>query len=168
MIIKQIQMKELLLGGVSFYGDPFTKKSGWDEDNEIGRTWKRLVKYQNEFPNRTYVANTSFQYEVHIYNEDTRKNGIFEVFIGEEVNTGIIPYQLNLKHLPQSDYLQITLKGNEIISDWGMRLFIEILPERGLQLKHQYIIQRYDERFLGMDQIEASELEAFIPVEKVK
>ena len=47
-----VRLGPLLLGGVGFYGDPFTRKSGWDSDNEIGGTWQRYSEFLSENPER--------------------------------------------------------------------------------------------------------------------
>lgn len=167
MEIELVELDAMLLGGMSFYGDPLSTKGGWDEENEIGRTWKRFMEYINCNQDRSYTIHESCFYELHIYNENTPKNGHFQVFVGEKVNTGELPVQLDSKYIPSSQYLKITLRGKEIISDWWYEIEKEIIPSRNLRRNYQYIIQAYDHRFKGMDKINDSELDAYIPVERI-
>lgn len=167
MKIDLVKLDCLLLGGMSFYGDPFSIKSGWEEENEIGKTWKRFTEFIAENPERQYSTQGSYLYEVHVYNQETPTKGYFEVFVGEEVNTQKLPIVLSSKFIDTSDYLKITLTGKEIISDWWLKLDTEIIPNRNLRRNHDYIIQAYDERFKGMVNIEDSEIDAFIPVERI-
>ncbi len=156
----------LLLGGVSFYGDPFSTKSGWDTENEIGTTWSRFVEFITANPDRPYSLNGQYMYEVHIYGSETTLKGRFEVFVGEEVTTAHLPVMLCSKYIPASDYLKITLTGKEIIGDWWQKLDSEIMPSIGIKKNPAYLIEAYDERFKGMDKIEESTLDIFIPIEK--
>lgn len=166
MELKQIHGKALFLAGLNFYGDPFSTKRGWDQENEIGHTWQRFIKYITEYPQRSYSVDSETLYEVHIYAEETEKTGIFEIFVGEEVNTTEVPFLLNLKVLPETDYLEVTLFGDEITSDWWSSVSGNELIEMGYKPGHSYLIQKYDKRFKGMDQIQDSILTAFIPIEK--
>jgi predicted transcriptional regulator YdeE len=105
-------------------------------------------------------------YEVHIYGIETRSKGYFEVFVGEEVNTAQLPVTLNSKFIPAADYLKITLVGKEITGDWWHKLDTEIMSPSGPKRNSAYLIQAYDERFKGMDRIEDSILDVYIPIEK--
>lgn len=167
MKIDLIKLDSLLLGGMSFYGDPISAKGGWEEKNEIGKTWNRFIEFITENPVRPYSAQGSYLYEVHVYNHETPTKGYFEVFVGEEVNTSELPIVLDLKFIDAANFLKITLRGKEIISDWWQKLDNEILPGRSLKRNDAYIIQAYDDRFKGLDSIEDSELDAFIPVERI-
>lgn len=167
MKIDLVNLESLLLGGMSFYGDPISTKGGWEEENEIGKTWKRFMEFINENPVRPYSVQGSYMYEVHIYNQETPTKGYFEVVVGEEVNTKELPIAIGSKFIASSDYLKITLVGKEIISDWCQKLDTEIITSRNLRRNYNYIIQAYDERFRGMNNIADSEIDVFIPVERV-
>lgn len=167
MKIDLVNLDYLLLGGMSFYGDPISTKGGWEEENEIGKTWKRFMEFIAENPVRPYSVQGHYVYEVHVYNHETPTKGYFEVFVGEEVNSKELPIALGSKFIDSSEYLKITLVGKEIISDWWKKLDTEIIPSRSLRRNHNYIIQAYDERFKGMDNIEDSEIDAFIPVGRI-
>lgn len=162
-----VSLDSMLLGGVSFYGDPISTKGGWDSENEIGKTWNRFIDYMTENPERPYSCNKPYRYEIHIYGSETESKGYFEVFVGEEVNTAQLPVTLCLKFIPKSNYLKLTLYGPEITGDWWLKLESDIIPAEGVKRNSSYIIQSYDERFKGMDKICDSVLDVYIPVETV-
>jgi predicted transcriptional regulator YdeE len=161
-----VRLGPLLLGGVDFYGDPFTRKGGWDSDNEIGNTWRRFSEFISENSERTYSAGKNRFYEAHIYGGATAQKGYFEVFIGEEVTTAELPFSFGTKFFGATDYLKVTLTGQEITGDWWKTLETEILPAHDVRSNREYILQAYDERFLGMDRIGESEIDVYVPVQK--
>ena len=161
-----VHLEAMLLGGVGFYGDPFSKRGGWDSENEIGKAWNRFAQYLEEHPKRSYSCAKSCMYEVHITGNETAEKGHIEIFVGEEVNTPQLPFALSVKFFPGGDYLKVTLSGREIDSDWWMRLDTEILPAMGLKQDDRFIIQAYDQRFLGMDRLEESTMDAYIPLKR--
>ena len=165
MKTERIHLPAMLLGGVSFYGDPFNQKSGWDSENEIGKTCSRFADYVIKNPQRSFSCGKKVSYEVHIYGDETKSKGYFEVFVGEEVNTTRLPVALLTKHLPESDYIKIELNGEEITGDWWQTLDTDILPSFQVKRNAAYIIQAYDHRFKGMDQLGISEIDVYIPVE---
>jgi predicted transcriptional regulator YdeE len=162
-----VHLGGLLLGGVSFFGDPFRRKGGWDSDNEIGNTCRRYGDIIAGYPELVKPGHRRIFYEVHIYGRETPDKGYFEVFAGEEVATAELPMELLTKYIPASDYLKVTLTGKEITEDWWKKIEEEQLPKQCVVKNDTYIIQAYDERFKGMDQIDASEMDAYIPVSKV-
>jgi hypothetical protein len=160
-----VHLNCLLLGGVSFYGDPFSRKGGWDSENEIGKTWNRFMDHITENSERPYSCNEPYWYEIHLYGSETAAKGYFEVFVGEKVNTAKLPFSLSSKFFPESDYLKVTLCGQEITSDWWQTLDEAIIPEYGVRRNASFMIQAYDERFKGMDHLDDSVLDAYIPLE---
>lgn len=162
-----VSLDSLLLGGVNFYGDPVSTKGGWDAENEIGKTWNRFVEFITQNTMRPYSLHKRYMYEVHIYGGETAAKGYFEVFVGEEVNTAQLPVSLSAKYIYAADYLKITLSGKEITGDWWQKLDTDIIPSIGVKRNPAYLIQAYDERFKGMDRIEDSILDVFIPIKKV-
>lgn len=161
-----VHLEPMLLGGLSFYGDPFSKRGGWDSENEIGKVWNRFSQYLAEHPDRPYSCGKNWMYEIHITGSETAEKGHIEVFVGEEVNTPQLPFALSVKFFPAGDYLKVTLSGLEIESDWWMRLDDEILPSMGLKQDGRYVIQVYDQRFLGMDRLDESVMDALIPLQR--
>jgi predicted transcriptional regulator YdeE len=51
--------------------------------------------------------------------------------------------------------------------DWWQQLETDIIPAQGVRKNSSYIIQAYDERFKGMDDIGNSILDVYIPVENI-
>lgn len=168
---KIIEKDRLFLTGFSFYGDPFQFAGDWSEDNEIGRVWKRFGNYAlNHKKELTYLKNKNTSYEVHIYNQETQTKGHFEVFVGCEIeNINDVPVDLLIKILPPAKYAVFTIRGKSIVSsDWHKKMYSEWIPNAGLSRTHTYNIQIYDKRFKGMDRINESEIDIYIPVEIVK
>ena len=165
MKTERTHLPAMLLGGVSFYGDPFSQKSSWDSENEIGKTCARFADHVQKNPRRPYSCGKDVSYEVHVYGEETEAKGYFEVFVGEEVNTDRLPAALLSKFLPESDYVKIELHGQEIASDWWQTLDTNILPTFHVKRNAAYIIQAYDHRFKGMEQLDTSVVDVYIPVE---
>ena len=166
MKTKIVYLDALLLGGVSFYGDPISSKGSWDAENEIGKTCQRLADYMAENPNRPFSLYKPLFYEVHIYGPETMTKGYFEVFAGEEVSTAELPVSLSAKYIPASEYMRVTLYGQEIVSDWWQALDAIISAEANMTRNFGYILQVYDERFKGMDNIKESVLDAYIPIQR--
>lgn len=162
---KLLHLDKFTLAGVNYYGDPLSTKGGWDEENEIGKTWQRFLAYISCHETRDYKLDSPYLYELHIYNANTSKNGVFEVFIGEESSTSDIPLTLSSKQIPEGDYICCTLVGEEIIKDWWRDIETYVKKEYQKNLNGDFLIQRYDERFKGMDRIEESELDVLILLE---
>lgn len=157
---------EILLVGVSFFGDPFSMSAEWTEENEIGRLWNRFFAYLRKHPNHIkHVANHKIAYEVHIEHEETALKGYYEVFVGIEVmQLENIPVELLVKILPATTYAVFTLCGQQIISDWPREIYQHWLPDSGYRNAHPYSFQLYDQRFHGLDKLDESVLDVYVPV----
>ena len=167
MDAKIVTADEWLVVGMSFYGDPFSHAAGWSEDNEIGRLWQRFMSFVNQHHEAIQQpVNPGAMLEIHIYTEETMEKGFFEVFAGVQVaQLADVPLACVVKVLPPATYAVFTLRGQQITSDWSKTLN-DWLTASGYGRSHPYLIQSYDERFKGMDKIEESEIEAYIPVKK--
>jgi predicted transcriptional regulator YdeE len=152
--------------GFGFFGDPFRISAGWTEENEIGRLWQRFMAYLADHPTRIQHASADMvAYEVHIEHEATARSGEYEVFVGLEVERlEDVPVELTAKVLPSATYAVFTLEGQQITSDWHTLVIDEWMCTAGYESAGPYGFQRYDERFKGLDQIEDSVLEAWVPV----
>jgi predicted transcriptional regulator YdeE len=161
-----VETQQMLLVGFSFFGDPFEMAGGWSEENEIGRTWTRFMSFlEKHRASIKHVVTDAVAYEVHVHHEETAQTGEFEVFVGLEVeDLEDVPVQLTVKVLPPATYAAFTLHGEQIVSDWSKMVFAEWLPQAGYEGDHSHSIQRYDERFKGLDPIDESVLEIYIPV----
>ena len=156
---------EILLVGMSFYGDPFDTSDVWTEENQIGRTWKRLNTYLAQH-SQAILHRTAADvfYEVHVYGEETYTQGRFEVFSGVPVERlEAVPVELLVKVLPATTYAVFTLEGEAILSDWVMHID-RWLSEAGYERSFPYSVQYYDARFKGLDQVSDSILDVYMPV----
>jgi predicted transcriptional regulator YdeE len=163
-----VERPYMLLVGFSFFGDPFQAAAGWSEENEIGRTWQRFMTFMDKHGQAVqHVVANDVAYELHVYHEETPRTGEFEVFVGVEVaKLENVPLELTVKALPPATYAVFTLEGEQIVSDWYMQILAQWLPQAGYEGQQSHIIQRYDERFKGLDPIDNSVLEVYIPVKK--
>lgn len=158
---KIIERGEITLVGMVFYGDPFKEAAGWSRENEIGKLWTRFVAKEELVRNRVGHGG----YEVHIEPEEYEHTKNYYVFVGVEVEkVDALPLEMFVKVLPPSTYAVFTLKGKEITSNWGERIYKEWLPQSGYTEAHKFLIEYYDgARFKGMDNSE-SELDVYVPV----
>lgn len=162
-----IHKGQIWLAGFSYYGDPFRLSPGWTEENEIGRLWQRFMAYMLSLDeaSRAFIAQPNIAYEVHVYNEETRSSGLFEVFVGVELaKAALLPLELVMKALPATTYAVFTLRGQEIVGDWPLMMYEEWLPTSGYELASQYHIQYHDGSFKGFDRLDESSLDVYLPV----
>lgn len=134
-------------------------------------------------------------YEVHVGGEETETKGYVDVFTGAELRAdlvaalanstlagdahpphegpsalraaalALVPLPLLIRVLPATTYAVFTLHGEQITSDWPRRIYREWLPASPYRSSHNYLIERYDARFKGLDQIATSELDIYVPVQ---
>ena len=166
MEVKIVEKDRMLLVGFSFFGDPFKTSVGWTEENEIGRLWVRFMAFMESQGERIqHIKEHEVSYEVHIEHADTQEKGEYEVFVGFEVTQlEDVPVELLGKVLPPTAYAVFTLQGEEITSDWHQMIHRDWLPGSGYQIAYDYAIERYDQRFKGLDKIAESVLDVYIPV----
>lgn len=170
MDVKIIEKDQMLLVGLSFFGDPFKSSAGWTEENEIGRLWVRFMNFlESQGARIQHIKEHEVSYEVHIEHPETQEKGEYEVFVGLEVaQLKDLPVELLVKVLPPTSYAVFTLTGEEITSDWHQMIHRDWLPESGYRIAFDYAIERYDERFKGLDRIAESVLEVYIPVARAE
>ena len=161
-----VERSQIILVGFSFFGDPFATSAGWTEENEIGRLWSRFGAYVAHHSDRIkHIRDPEVGYEVHIWQEETAATGHFEVFVGVEVaRLEDVPVELSVKLLPPATYAVFTLHGDQITSDWPKRIYSEWMPGSGYEVAHSFMFELYDRRFKGMDHLDESALDAYIPV----
>ena len=164
---KIITEKSIILAGMSFYGDPFDTSNAWSEENQIGQLWQRLMHYfernRDALPwDLHQIAN----YEVHIYGPETETEGLFEVFVGFRItDISLVPYDMVVKVLPPTKYAIFILTGKAIFEDWEKEIKAW-LDENSYKEAYPYNFQYYDQRFKGLDRIEESQIDVYIPIEK--
>jgi len=161
------EIKQIILIGISFYGDPFDLHSGWDEKNHIGILWKRFSEYLSRHQEmmQNWILGGAM-YEVHIYNEEIQEKGVFEVFVGMECgiqDIRSVPIELSVKILPMTRYAIFTFNGKEITSDWEIVLQ-NWLATSGYRSPHSFNFQYYDDGFKGLDHLDESVLDVYIPI----
>lgn len=161
-----VEKDQMILVGFSFFGDPFSTAGEWEEENEIGRLWKRFLAYVADHADHIkHVTSCEVMYEVHIISEETALKGYIDVFVGLEVaRLQDVPVELLVKVLPPTKYAVFTLQGARITSDWPIMIYRGWLPGSGYQEAHPYSFQRYDHRFKGLDRIDESALEVYVPL----
>ncbi len=92
------------------------------------------------------------------------RTGEYEIFVGVEVDRlENVPVRLSIKILPPTKYAVFTLAGQEIVADWSAEMQAW-LTRTGYQRAYAYGFQYYDERFKGMEQIDESVLDMYVPV----
>jgi AraC family transcriptional regulator len=165
---KIIESPGLILVGMDFFGDPCAMASPWSEENEIGKLWRRFEQFLDRKADTIqHKADPSVGFEVHIMTDETESTGHREVFVGFEVSKlEEVPLELVVKFLPPTKYAVFTFKGTEITSDWGKAIYQDWLPQSDFTSHYNYLIERYDERFKGLEgeELEESELDVLIPV----
>jgi AraC family transcriptional regulator len=167
---KIIDRGQILLVGFSYYGDPFATSAGWTEENEIGRLWHRLETFLGKYRDRVkHIRDETVAYEVHVEHEETASKGYYEVFVGMEVERlDDMPIEMVSKELPATKYAVYTLSGDQIVSDWAKEVYDEWMPGSGYERAYGYGFQLYDARFKGLDRLDESELDVYVPIrEKV-
>jgi AraC family transcriptional regulator len=165
---KITESPKLILVGMDFFGDPCAMASPWSEENEIGKLWRRFEQFLGRKADAIKnKAAPSFGFEVHIETDETKSTGEREVFVGIEVSElEDVPWELVVKFLPPTKYALFTFKGAEITSDWGRLIYQDWLPQSGFESHYSYLIERYDERFKGLEgkELEESELDVLVPI----
>jgi predicted transcriptional regulator YdeE len=164
--MKIVEREQILLAGFGFYGDPFTSKAGWTEENEIGILWSRFMGllFKPESP-IAHLKNNKEWFEVWIETEESAEKGFFEIFVGTQIDScEKVPYIMQMKVLPKSQYAVVTACGKQIQSEEPYNEFQKWLKTSKFIKIEKYSIQVYDERFKGMDKIEESELDFYYPI----
>lgn len=170
MDVEIIEREPMRLAGVSYYG-PMTGE-GWSKDNPIGQLWTRFVEFWNAKVGllEGRMVNKDIHYEVHIWNQvQFDESGVFRTFVGVEVESlDDLPLELEGKYLPATKYAKVTARGEEI-KTWESQ-WTEVLPPDKYKLAKydgmEYLIQCYDERFKGLENIPESEMDILVPLEK--
>jgi hypothetical protein len=71
MDVRIVERGQMILVGMSFYGDPFAESGGWTEENEIGRLWERFMAYLAAHAGAIrHTTEERVAYEVHVAGEE--------------------------------------------------------------------------------------------------
>lgn len=159
-------LPEIVLAGFNFFGNPFHQSGGWTEENEIGRLCQRFYQYflahAGHFPG---LVSEKEMLEMHILHDESRRTGEYEIFVGVQLKEACpLPAALSLKILPAATYAVFTLGGETISSDWERIIYTDWMNASVYESADDYSIQWYDERFKGLDHLEESVLDVYIPV----
>ena len=158
--------RALVLVGMNFFGNPFQAAGAWDEDNEIGSLWKRLMAYLAAEPEavRALPPGDPAWFEAHVLHPASATTGAYEVFIGAEVDEPLAaPACCVVKALPARDYAVATVSVAEMTPGWEERLAADALGRYGRAMERGWGLQRYDSRFRGLDD-PSSVLETWTPL----
>ncbi|MBU0926473.1 MAG: GyrI-like domain-containing protein [Spirochaetes bacterium] len=158
--------RPFVLVGMNFFGNPFRSAGAWDEDNEIGSLWKRLMAYLAADPGAVAALprGDPAWFEAHVLHPSSAVNGDYEVFIGAETAEPLAsPAACVVKVLPAADYAVATLRGDEMTPGWEERLAADALARYGRPLARGWGLQRYDSRFKGLGD-PGSAFEAWSPL----
>jgi len=161
-----IEKERTFLAGYSFFGDPFAASGAWTEENEIGTLWKRFMDFFAKRPDEVPPsAVPHIGYELHIWNQQLGDTGQYEVFVGMEIkDLENVPIDLSLKILPVTRFAVFTLTGDLISTDLSTEMG-QWLDAAGVSQTGNFIYNLYDERYRGMDDLEGSEIEVYVPIE---
>jgi predicted transcriptional regulator YdeE len=75
-----------------------------------------------------------------------------------------VPVEVSLKVLPATTYAVFALQGAQITSDWTQLIYTDWMSQSGYRSAYPFGFQRYDARFKGVDRIDESVLEVYVPV----
>ena len=159
-------LPQITLAGMTFFGDPFHSHSGWTEENEIGRGWQRLTAvYDTLAKEDRHNVDERVWYELHLEHPGSIEKGEWEVFVGYGTDQAdSLPIELCVKTIPAHTWAVFTLKGSDV--DTFDHLYKDWLKKSDYEETFPLLIERYDERFKGTDQMAESEFEYLIPVRK--
>ncbi len=174
MQVEFVERGPITLAGMSYYG-PLTGE-GWSQENPIGQLWQRFNRFFDSTPDfiKSRAVSPGIGYEINIWNEEEyQETKCFYVFVGVEVDQlDDMPLEVVGKVLPAGTYAHLIPRGKEITT-WERAFYEEWLPGSGYQVPafndYQFQIQAYEEgRFHGLgDLLEESEIDIYVPVEKV-
>lgn len=155
--------------GMSFFGDPFTNVTMWSEDNGIGQLWKRFgVWIQPNLHTLPTAMKENMVYEVHIKPDQMNESGGYEVFAGIQVEAlDVIPVECVGKVLPQTQYAEFTLTGEEITSDWYSWIYEGWMPHSGYEPSSGYSIKVYNKIPEGFEHVKKASFKVLVPIRKV-
>jgi len=165
MDVKIVERDETKLVGMVFYGDPFKEVQGWSDENQIGRLWTRFNTYREAHPELfEHAIEPTVGYEVHVGTDEYEETKEYFIYVGVQVPSfESVPPVTFGKVLEAGTYALVTLKGEEIASNWGDAIYKEWLPASEYEEGLPYTIERYDARFKGPEDPE-SVLEILVPV----
>ncbi len=152
---KIITLQKLMIVGVQTFGNA--------EDGSAPQMWDVLMSNDINIPKRIN-KNISYGIETYTKEMETSKNWFY--MAGVEVDSfDNMPIQMSAKVIPENTYACFEFKGAipQKLGEFFQKIYIQWLPNSGYEQAGPYDIERYDERFLGVDN-EESMLEILIPI----
>ncbi len=168
-----IEKERMKLAGFDYRGSMLDEKESFEK--KIENLWGTLSEFcVNKWLSiDDEVVDPKYSYEVQVWNEEELdQEGKLEVFVGFELeDIDEIPVELVNKVLPATKYISFQLKGEEI-ETWEEDILQDWIPDSDYWIRsfdeYLFHIQCFhEEKYKGIDNIEDSELEVLIPVEKV-
>jgi AraC family transcriptional regulator len=163
-----VDKAEMIIAGMVFYGDPFKSEKGWSKENEIGKLWQRFIKFMDKKGNLLkHQADADAGFEIHIEGDEYKETREYYLMVGAELTKiGDLPPEIFVKVFPPTKYAVFTLKGKEIVSNWSDEIYKKWLPSSGYVEASKYLLECYDKRFKGMENIDTSELDIWVPIKE--
>jgi predicted transcriptional regulator YdeE len=161
-----INREQFLIVGMVYYGNPFQEIEVAPDQNEVGKLWARFSTYYDNNPQVFKgEVNPKVGWELHITTDEYEDTKEYYVMVGVEMSEiADLPLPTFAKVLPAGQYAVFTLKGEEMVKDWGKAIYKEWLPSSDYKEAFQCTIERYDEdRFKGWGDPE-SEVEIWVPI----
>ena len=161
-----LDKKRIVLAGFSYYGDPIASSAAWTEENEIGRLWGRFMKYCGaRVADLPSSAVPGVGYEMHLWNDETLDTGHYEVFVGMELSDPVdAPIDLCVKIIPAASYAVFTVAGEVMLTELDVEIE-RALAAIGKNRSATYILNYYDQRYMGLERIDESEIDIYVPVQ---
>jgi len=161
-----IEQDEITVVGMVYYGNPFWDGEAAPEQNEIGKLWTRFSTYCDSHPEALkHLVDAKIGWELHIGTDEYEETKEYCVMVGVEVaKLEDLPAPIFAKVLPAGQYAVFTLKGEQMIGNWGDAIYEQWLPSSVYEEAYSCTIERYDEgHFKGWGDPE-SEMEVWVPV----
>jgi len=163
---KIIDRNQLIIAGMVYYGNPFHAADASPDQNEVGKLWGCFNTYYEKNTERfTGEVNPKMAWELHITTDEYEETKEYYVMVGVEVSEiADLPLPIFAKVLPAGSYAVFTLRGEEMVKDWGKAIYKEWLPASEYEEALQITLEKYDEdRFRGWGEPD-SEVEIWVPV----
>lgn len=152
---KIIKLEKLKIVGMQTFGNI--------EEGSPPQMWRVLKSNDIEIPER---INKNIGYGVETFTKEMATLKKWFYMAGVEVGSfDSVPIQMSAKVVPENTYACFEFKGaiSPNLAEFFQKVYNEWLPDSGYELAGPYDIERYDERFLGVDN-EDSVMEILIPI----
>ncbi|MFN4152786.1 MAG: GyrI-like domain-containing protein [Candidatus Sericytochromatia bacterium] len=133
-----------------------------DKNSNFGEFWDKFFSELNNISNR---SDYKVCYGLEAYPPEFQETDLFYYMPCVEIkNIDIVPNNMFIKVLPESEYAVFKVKGLQNISKTFHYVFHHWLPNSGYKMSGAYDFEYYDERFDSNN--ENSEIDLYIPIKK--